>query len=157
MQSDALDVLCRRAMIVEDLKKRITQAMKDRDDVAKNVLRLALGEIQTAEARTSRKMTEEEAVASVRKLVKSNEETLGLTAEGPQATMLRTEIELLASLLPKTMGVDDIVATLAQHAEAIKAAKNDGQATGVAMKHLKSTGVSASGNDVTAAVKRIRG
>ena len=143
-------------MLVDELKKRITQAMKERDDVAKNILRLALGEIQTAEARASRAVTDDEAVAIVRKLVKSNEETLGLTADGPQAVMLRKEIELLASLLPKTMSVDDIVAALASEAEAIKAAKSDGQATGVAMKHLKSSGASAAGNDVTAAVKRMR-
>ena len=143
--------------LVDELKKRMTQAMKDRDDVAKNIVRLALGEIQTAEARTNRPVTDDEATAIVRKLVKSNEETLGLTTEAEAQATLRKEIALLASLLPKTMGLDDIVLALASEAEAIKAAKSDGQATGVAMKHLKSSGVSASGNDVAAAVKRIRG
>jgi len=42
-------------------------------------------------------------------------------------------------------------------AEAIKAAGNDGQATGVAMKHLKSTGAVVSGKDVAAVVKTLRG
>ena len=144
------------APLVEELKKRMTQGMKERDDVAKNILRLALGEIQTAEARTNRSVTEDEATAIVRKLVKSNEETLGLTAEPEQAETLRKEIALLASLLPKTMSVDDLAALLAPQADAIKAAKSDGQATGVAMKHIKASGVTASGNDVAAAVKRIR-
>ena len=34
---------------------------------------------------------------------------------------------------------------------------NDGQATGVAMKHLKSQGASASGTDVAHAVRALRG
>jgi uncharacterized protein YqeY len=144
------------APLAVELKKRMTQGMKERDDVAKNILRLALGEIQTAEARSNRPVTEDEAAAILRKLVKSNEETLSMTADPEQAATLRKEIALLSSLLPKTMGVDDLVVALASQVDAIKAAKSDGQATGVAMKELKGAGVTASGNDVAAAVKRIR-
>jgi len=38
----------------------------------------------------------------------------------------------------------------------VLAAKNDGQATGVAMKHLKSSGASVTGQDVAQAVKALR-
>lgn len=144
-------------MLVEELKKRIATAVKDGDSVARDVLRLALGEIQTAEARKNTKLSDEEAAAALRKLVKSNEETLGLSGEGEQAVTLKKEIEVLTSLLPKGMSVDEIVAALASQVDAIKAAKADGQAVGVAMKHLKSTGASVTGNDVGAAVKKIRG
>jgi uncharacterized protein YqeY len=144
-------------MLVDDIKKQVTVAMKSGDAVARDVLRLALGEIQTAEARKNAKASDEEAVAVVRKLIKSNEETLALAGEGESAIALRREIEILGSLLPKQMSVDDIVAALASEHEAIKAAKSDGQATGVAMKHLKTKGASVSGNDVGAAVKKIRG
>jgi uncharacterized protein YqeY len=71
--------------------------------------------------------------------------------------VLRQEIGVLSALLPKQLSVDDIVAALASEHDAIKAAKSDGQATGIAMKHLKSTGAAVSGNDVGAAVKQIRG
>jgi hypothetical protein len=54
------------------------------------------------------------------------------------------------------MSVDDIVKALEGQIDAIKAAGNDGQATGIAMKHLKSTGQTASGNEVAEAVKRLR-
>lgn len=144
-------------MLVDDLKKRIATAVKDGDAVARDVLRLALGEIQTAEARKNSALSDEEAAAALRKLVKSNEETLGLSGEGENAATLKKENEVLSSLLPKQLSVDEIVAALASHASAIKAAKADGQATGVAMKHLKSTGASVTGNDVQAAVKKIRG
>ena len=144
-------------MLVDELKKRIATAVKDGDSVARDVLRLALGEIQTAEARKNTQLSDEEAAAALRKLVKSNEETLGLSGEGEQATTLKKEIEVLTSLLPKQMSVDEIVAALASQVDAIKAAKADGQAVGVAMKHLKSTGASVTGNDVQAAVKKLRG
>jgi uncharacterized protein YqeY len=143
-------------MLVDDIQKRIKEAMKSGDTVARDVLRLALGEIQTAEARKNAKASEEEAAGAVRKLVKSNEETLALAGEGDRASALRREIEVLTSLLPKGLSVDDIVAALASEAAAIKAAGNDGQATGIAMKKLKASGASVQGNDVAAAVKRMR-
>lgn len=143
-------------MISDEIKKRIAQAMKDRDDVAKSILRLAFGEIQTAEARANRALADDEALAIVRKLVKSNEETLAAAGEGEQAATLRKENAVLATLLPATMSVAQIVEALASQRDAIRAAKSDGQATGVAMKHLKSTGASFEGNDVATAVKTLR-
>jgi uncharacterized protein YqeY len=145
------------AVLVDDIKKQITSAMKSGDTVARDVLRLALGEIQTAEARKNAPSSDDDVAAAVRKLIKSNEETLGLEGSGERANVLRREIEILSSLLPKQLSVDDIVLALASEHEAIKAAKSDGQATGVAMKHLKSTGAAVSGNEVGAAVKKIRG
>jgi uncharacterized protein YqeY len=142
-------------MLVEELKKRITQAMKERDEVAKDVLRVALGEIQTQEHRANKTMSDEEAIAVVRKLVKSNEETLA-SSTGERAATLTRENELLAALLPKRMTVDEVAAALEPQRDAIRAAKSDGQATGVAMKHLKSIGAAFDGNDATEAVKRIR-
>jgi hypothetical protein len=64
---------------------------------------------------------------------------------------------VLTSLLPKGLDIAEIVAKLAPVADAIKAAGNDGQATGVAIKHLKAEGISAPGGDVSKAVKAIRG
>lgn len=143
-------------MLVDDLKKRVTEAVKAGDTTARDVLRLALGEIQTAEARKNTALSDEDAAAVVRKLVKSNEETLALAGEGERASTLRREIEVLSSVLPKQLSVDAIVGLLEAQRDAIRAAKNDGQATGVAMKHLKAAGANVTGNDVAAAVKRIR-
>lgn len=139
-------------MLVDEIKKRITQAMKSGNTVEKEVLRVALGEMQTKGV-----TTDEETIAIVRKLVKSNQETLALTTDAAQKGTLQSEIAVLESLLPATLGVDQIVAALAPVADAIKAAGNDGQATGVAMKHLKSTGATVTGKDVTDAVKKLRG
>ena len=143
-------------MLLDDLKAKITAAVKAKDEVARDVLRLALGEIQTGEARASRALDDGEVAAILKKLVKSNEETLALAGDGPQAPSLRKEIEVLSSLLPKTLSVAELVAALASQKDALRAAKGDGPATGIAMKHLKSTGAVFDGTDVAAAVKTIR-
>jgi hypothetical protein len=144
-------------MLVDEIKKRVTAAMKSQDTVARDVLRLAIGEIQTAEARASAALSEDDAVAAVRKLIKSNEETLAALAEADERTaVLRHELEVLRALLPAQLTPAQIVEALAAQHDAIKSAKSDGQATGVAMKHLKSIGAAVDGKDVAVAVKQIR-
>ena len=143
-------------MLVDDIKARITRAMKEKDEAARDVLRVALGEVQKLEANAQKSLADAEVVAVLRKLVKSNEETIAMAPESPQVPTLRTELEVLASLLPKTLSVAEIAAALAPVKEAIVAAKSDGQATGLAMKHLKGTGATVEGNDVAAAVKTLR-
>jgi len=142
-------------MLVDDIKAKVTAAMKSGDTVTRDILRLALGEIQTAEARKQAPVTEEEATASVRKLIKSNEETMGLST-GDAVAALKKEIEILSALLPKQLSVEDILTALAPVKDAIVAAKADGQATGVAMKHLKSVNANVNGTDVGVAVKQLR-
>jgi uncharacterized protein YqeY len=144
--------------LIDDIKGQIKDAMKSGDTVARDILRLAQSEIQMAEVRKAATLSDDEAGAAVRKLIKSNEETLSLSADNAErAATLKKEIEVLTALLPKQLSVDDIVKALEPVKDAIVAAKADGQATGVAMKHLKTTGANVSGNDVGAAVKKIRG
>ncbi|MFI5301358.1 MAG: GatB/YqeY domain-containing protein [Polyangiales bacterium] len=144
-------------MLLDDLRQQIQKAAIAKDAVARDVLRLVLGEAQTAEANAKRALEDAEIVAIVRKLVKSNHETLALAGDGPQVPTLRREIEILTALMPKTLSVAQIVEALAPVRDAIVAAKADGPATGVASKHLKSTGASFEGSDAAAAVKAIRG
>jgi uncharacterized protein YqeY len=144
-------------MLIDDIKKRAAAAVKQGDTVTRDVLRLALGEIQTAEARKNEAASEEEAAAALRKLIKSNEETLGALAEGDgRVAVLKREIEVLTSLVPVQLSVAQIIDALTAHADAIKAAGNDGQATGIAMKHLKAAGADVKGTDVGLAVKQLR-
>ena len=116
----------------------MNEALRAKDEVAKNIYRLAYSELQLASARSGKDASDDDAVAILKKLVKANEETLAVAADAGQREALTREIELLAALLPKTLGVAEVVVALAPVVDAIKAAGNDGQATGVAMKHLKS-------------------
>ena len=143
-------------MLLDDIKKRLSAAIKTKSEVEREVLRLTLGEIQTLEARTGKAPTDEDAAQIIRKLVKSNEETRAATVDEARKAVLEQEIAVLTSLLPTGLSLDELVAKLAPVREALRAAGNDGQATGIAMKHLKAEGISAPGGDVSQAVKAMR-
>jgi uncharacterized protein YqeY len=143
-------------MLTDEIKKQAMAAMKAQDTVTRDILRLAQSDIQAAEARAGKALTDDEQANIVRRLIKANEETLGLTTDAERKAALEKELGVLRALLPKGLDVDAIVAALAGQAEAIRAAKSDGQATGVAMKHLKSIGAVVTGADVGEAVKKLR-
>jgi uncharacterized protein YqeY len=142
-------------MLVDDMKRRMLAAMKAKKPVEKEILGVALGEIQTADARGT-PLGDEGALAIVRKLVKSNEETLGVTTNEADKAKLLEELVVLRSLLPQTLDVAGITAALEGVRDALRAAGNDGQATGLAMKHLKAAGAVVNGKDVGEAVKALR-
>jgi uncharacterized protein YqeY len=143
-------------MLIDEIRRRMKEAMKARNVVEKEILRVALGEITTEEARHSEALGDAAVEKILRKLVTSNRETLALVEQASERATLEQEIVVLESLLPKTLSVDEIVAQLAELRAQIEGAGNDGQATGVAMKHLKAQGAQVDGKDVAAAVKRIR-
>eukprot|EP00752_Nemacystus_decipiens_P016629 g14869.t1 len=130
--------------------------MKAKDTLARDVLRVLQGDIDMHHTRTGEHMTEDQAQKVVRKLIKSNQETLAANPDEATTDKLNKEITILEALLPRTLGVDEIIAALASVEGDIKAAGNDGQATGVAMKHLKPQGLAVEGKDVSAAVRQIR-
>lgn len=143
-------------MLVDQIKARMFQAIKAGQHVEKEILRVAVGEITTEAARPGRQGSDEEAQAILRKLVKSNEETLASTTDEEKRTTLLKENEILAGFLPKSMTPEEIAAALVSVVPQIKAAGNDGQATGVAMKQLKSLGAIVNGKDVALAIKELR-
>jgi uncharacterized protein YqeY len=143
--------------LLDQIKAQMFAAMKSGNVTEREILKVAMGEITTDAARPGKKGDDEETLAILKKLVKSNEESIEASQDEAQKAQLRAEIEVLNAYLPKSLGVADIVAALAPVAEAIKAAGNDGQATGVAMKHLKTLGAVVNGKDVSAAVRQLRG
>ena len=144
-------------MLLEAIKAQMFKAMKAGNTVEKEILRVAVGEITTDRAREGRKGDDAEAQTILRKLIKSNDETLAAGVDDAKKATLTEENRILSEFLPKSLDVDAIVAALAPVADAIKAAGNEGQATGVAMKLLKSNGAVVQGKDVAAAVKKLRG
>ncbi|HWA71675.1 MAG TPA: GatB/YqeY domain-containing protein [Polyangiaceae bacterium] len=143
-------------MLLDEIKARMFRAMKSGDVLEKEILRVALGEITTEAARPGRKGDDAETQAILRKLIKSNDESLEAVTAPERRAELQRESEILRSFLPRALGEEELVAALAGVADALRAAGNDGQATGIAMKHLKTTGVVADGKAVGAAVKRLR-
>jgi uncharacterized protein len=143
--------------LLDQIKAQMFAAMKSGNVTEREILKVAMGEITTDAARPGKKGDDEETLGILKKLVKSNEESIEASQDEAQKAQLRAEIEVLNAYLPKSLGVADIVAALSPVADAIKAAGNDGQATGVAMKHLKTLGAVVNGKDVSAAVRQLRG
>jgi uncharacterized protein len=143
--------------LLDQIKAQMFAAMKSGNVTEREILKVAMGEITTDAARPGKKGDDEETLLILKKLVKSNEESIEASQDEAQKAQLRAEIEVLNAYLPKSLGLTDIVAALAPVAEAVKAAGNDGQATGVAMKHLKTLGAVVNGKDVSAAVRQLRG
>jgi len=143
--------------LLDQIKARMFAAMKSGNVTEREILKVAMGEITTDAARAGRKGDDDEAMGLLKKLVKSNEESIEASQDEAQKAQLRAEIAVLNTFLPKSLGVPEIVAELAPVADAVKAAGNDGQATGVAMKHLKSISAEVNGKDVSAAVRQLRG
>ena len=142
--------------LLDQIKARMFQAMKAGNVTEREILKVAMGEITTDAARPGRKGDDEETQGILRKLVKSNEETIEASQDETQKAQLRAEIEVLNTFLPKSLSLAEVVVALAPVADGIKAAGNDGQATGVAMKHLKTLGAVVNGKDVSAAVRQLR-
>ena len=144
--------------LIETLKAEIKTAMKDRDDVKKNVLRVALGDIQMEETRKG-SCSEETAEKILRKIIASNTETMSACPDSPRNPQLLRENEIVDVLLPKQWSVDEIVAFLTAQPgviERIQGANADGPATGMAMGALKPSGAPVNGKDVSTAVAQIR-
>jgi uncharacterized protein YqeY len=142
-------------MDLNDIRSRMIAAMKAGRIVEKEALRTTMGEITTLAARENRDATADDVQSVVRKLVKSVKETLAVAPEDHRA-VLEEELAVLQGLLPQTLTVEQIVDALAPVVEAIQSAKNDGQGTGIAMKHLKAAAAQVEGHDVAAAVARLR-
>jgi uncharacterized protein YqeY len=142
-------------MLADQIKQRMFAAMKAHKTVEKEILRVAMGEITTAQARGG-DFSDQDLVKILKKLLKSNEETLGAGADEAQALALREEIAVLSSFLPQTLDAAQVTAALESVKDAVVAAAGDGPATGIAMKHLKSACVEVDGKTVAEAVRRLR-
>jgi uncharacterized protein YqeY len=147
--------------LLETLRGRLTASRRAGNAVEMGVLQVVLGEASTHEARTGKKPSDEEVEKLIRKTILGNQETLGILQQkgltaGDNFAKLTAENALLQSLLPKTLSVDEIAAQLGDVADAVRAARNDGQATGLAMKHLKGKNLKVLGEDVAQAVKKLR-
>ncbi|MEM1109089.1 MAG: GatB/YqeY domain-containing protein [Planctomycetota bacterium] len=143
-------------MLIDEIKKRVVAAMKAKNTQERDILKVVLGDLQIQETRKGEDLTDAESQQIVRKVIKGNGEMLAATDDPEVTERINQENAILESLLPKSLSVDEIVAALGPVADAVGAAGNDGQATGVAMKHLKSSGAEVQGKDVSAAVRQMR-
>ena len=144
-------------MSMQLIKQQVKDAMKAGDTQRRDVLRVVLGDLQLNETRKGAELSLDEVHAGVRKVIKGNRDMIAAVSDPAVQERMNQEIAILEALLPQTLSVEQIVEALGPVEADIRAAGNDGQATGVAMKHLKSQGASVEGKDVATAVRQVRG
>jgi len=138
------------------IREQITQAMKSGDTFARDVLKYAASEIQAAQSRAKNGISEEDEQRIIRKIIVLNEANIEHTHAQEKLDAIKRENEILTTFLPAMMEKEEIIHFLYPHMTDIKDCRSDGQATGLAMKALKSTGKKADGKIVTDIVKEIR-
>ena len=147
-------------MLLDQLKDRIKQAMRDKNVLEKDLLRVVVGDLETELARRG-SLPDSEAERILRKMVKSNRETYQALQSVPEKAdelvKLDQELVVLESFLPKSLSPEEVAAALADVIADLKSVEQDGQATGIAMKHLKSSGAVVDGKVVAEVVKQLRG
>lgn len=143
-------------MLLDTLRSRMTAAMKAHNTVEKELLRTALGEITMTMNVEGVAGSDDLVTKVLKKLQKSNQETLKLVTDGDQKKQLETELAILGEVLPKELSVEALIDVLAPVRDAIRAAKADGPAIGVATKHLKAGAIEANGRTVAQAVAKLQ-
>src|SRR5262245_34475233 len=144
-----------------DLQARLQGAIKAGDGLARDLLRGILGEVAIRRARTGQEPTDAAVPGIIRSLIANNAQTRQeLEQRGPTGHAAYDRLgrahTYRATPLPRTLDGAPIRRELEPLAAGLKAARNDGQATGLAMKHLKQKGLAVLGEDVAAAVKELR-
>ena len=143
-------------MLMDQLKERIKSAMKAGNTLERDVFKVALGDLQLQETRQGQTLTDEDVQKGLRKVIKGNREMISAVTDPAVLERMNAEIQILETLLPTTLDPAQIRVVLDAVAEPIRAAGNDGQATGIAMKHLKAQGLAVEGRDVQTVVKQLR-
>ena len=123
--------------IQEQIKKDLMSAMKAKDEEKKNALRIIMGEFSRGEKKV---LPDDEAIKLIKKLVKSERETLEQSGKTPA----NRYIEILESYLPKMAGSEEIVRWITENIN-FADYKNKMQAMRDIMAHF---GSGADGNQV---------
>jgi uncharacterized protein YqeY len=143
--------------LLDDLKARVTAAVKAGDTPTRDTLRTVIGEAQMEALRRKADVTDDVVLGVVRKGVAGLRETIPLAKkDGRDTAAQEAELALLEALLPKAWDREAVAAALAAVRDELRAAKNDGQAMGVAMKALKAQGAVTAPDDVKAVVAALR-
>jgi uncharacterized protein YqeY len=121
--------------IQKQIKLDLAQAMKDKDEEKKNILRVIMGEFSR---QSQKELGDDETVGIIKKLVKSEKEVLSKTGS-PQTNHF---VEVAEGYLPQMAGEQQIRSWIAENID-FSQFKNKMQAMGPIMKHF---GSSADGN-----------
>jgi uncharacterized protein YqeY len=93
----------------EKINKDYIEAFKAKNTVAKNLLSVIKGEIQTIEKNTSvENLSDEDVTKILNKTVKSLKETLTSLSDTAKISTTQTELKIVESYLPTQLSVEEI-------------------------------------------------
>ena len=127
----------------EELKKDLTQAMKEKDDIRKEALRVILGELSR---QGQKDLSDDEVVKILKKLLKSENELLQ-SSGAPSSDFSK----ILEDYLPKMASDEEILAWIRENID-FDQYKSKMQAMGPIMKHF---GAAADGNRVRSLLQQL--
>jgi uncharacterized protein YqeY len=137
-------------MLEDKIRICVIAAVQQKDNIAKNILRLALSEIQ----RENKTLTEIDKENIVRKLIKSNKTTLGLTTNEANKKELENEIAVLSLLLPKAMTKEEVISFVKDNNITLNN-DNVGKSIGAIMKVAKEKNIVIESNTVREAITEL--
>jgi len=114
----------------EQIKKGLTSAIKAKDDVKKDTLRVVIGEFGRS---VKKELSDDEVIKVLRKLIKSEKEVLDKKGDDSDSEY----INIIESYLPK-MATNEEVKTWVEQNIDFSQFKNKMQAMGLIMKHFGS-------------------
>ncbi len=118
--------------IVQKMREQLRESMKARDAVRTGFLRYWIAQFVTG---TGEEVPDDQAIKKMRGVLK--EARAGQTSFSPE------ELKLIEKWVPATLGREQIQEALAPIADQIRSAPKEGQAMGIAMKHLAGQPVDA--------------
>ena len=130
--------------IQTQIKKDLTTAMKAKDDVRKNTLRVVMGEFARAD---SKELSDDTVIKILRKLIKSEQETLAQMGSEEDSAF----VQIIEAYLPQLADENEI-ATWVQANIDFSQFKSKMQAMGPIMKHF---GARADGNAVKTLLQKL--
>ncbi len=132
----------------ETIKQHLHEAIINKEEVRKTILRVALGDLQRNSS--TKYLTKEEELRIIRKLVEGNKETISFTKDEEKKMILENEIVILESYLPRNLSEQEVRDFLVN---VDLTAKSTGASLGLAMKAFKQAGLSVDANMVKKVVE----
>lgn len=151
-------------MIIDKLKNEIKNAMKAKDNVRRDILRLLVSDTEAMAVRQKKEATDDLTINTAKKIIAGIDETLKVSKDADRSKKLEEEKKILEEYMPKMWSLHEIESFIYWQSnkkgndlfERITKAPNDGAAMGIAMKALKKGSANVDGKDVKKIVSQIR-
>ena len=143
--------------MLQKLKDDLKQAMKEKNILKRDTIRLIMSGIKQIEVDERREVSEEDVIKLIQKGVKQREDAINFAKDGGREDLIeqnQAEIDILSSYLPKQLSDEELKETLTQIIQKIGATsmKEMGKVMGVATKELSGK---ADGKRINQVVKEL--